>query len=288
MSAALPYNPYMPGPNLYGMVAVQMEYYFSVDNLCKDTYLRKNMNSQGWVPLELVAGFNRIKQLTPDVVVVRDVCLNSSVIETRVAEDESVWLRKRVDWQQWLMDMDTRVPEARNDGPQLAAFQPPMPYGIPQTYHEGHEMSPRSATASAPLDNIQYQSLDLAAVPPHQVVMPPSQQPNGVGPENHVPLSAAVSEFSPSVRSTNGRVFSSPDPHAHGTNNISNEEMDKLNITFQTKPADPSAPAPPPFHSAATRTLSNGSLDGNNLGSELPTFTERQSRPLLNGETPDR
>ena len=286
--SALPFNPYMPGPSIYGMVAVQMEYYFSVDNLCKDTYLRKNMNSQGWVPLELVAGFNRIKQLTPDINVVRDVCFGSSVIEARVAEDETVWLRKRVDWQQWVMDMETRVPGARNDGPRFAAFQPLNAFGAPQTFNEGQEMSPRSGTASAPLDNTQYQSLDGATAPVHQVVMAPPQQHNGTNAGSQTPLSAAVSEFSPSARSANGRVFSSPDPHAQGTSIISSEEMDKLIITFRAKPADVAAPTLPPFHSASSRTFSNGSIDGTAIGSELAKFAERQSRPILKGDNSDR
>ena len=285
--SALPFHPYMAAPNLYGMVAVQMEYYFSVDNLCKDTFLRKNMNSQGFVPLELVAGFNRIKQLTSDLGMVRDVCFESNLLETRVAEDESVWLRKGVDWQQWVMDMDSRVPHARNDGPKFPAFPPLQTYGVSPTFNEGHEMLPRSGTASVPPDNIQYQSLDGATAPVNQVVTVPTQHPNGINPSNQAPLSAAVSEFSPSARSATGRVFSSPDPHAQGTSTISDEEMDKLVITFRAKPADVKAPVLPPFHSASSRTFSNGSIDGTTISNELAKF-ERQSRPTLNGDTPER
>ena len=286
--SAIPFNPYMVGPSLFGMVGVQMEYYFSVDNLCKDTYLRKNMNSQGFVPLELVAGFNRIKQLTTDAVMVRDVCFASNVIETRVAEDESIWVRKGVDWQQWVMDMESRVPQARNDGPDFPTFPPFQAFGVPQAFNDGHEMSPKTGTASMPPENIQYQSLDSAAAPVAQVVTAPPQPSNGMSPSNHAPLSAAVSEFSPSVRSAAGRVFSSPDPHAQGTNTISDEEMEKLVITFRAKPADVPAPVLPPFHSASSRTFSNGSIDGNTISNELAKFAERQSRPTLNGESPER
>lgn len=286
--SALPFNPYMVGPSLFGMVGVQMEYYFSVDNLCKDTYLRKNMNSQGFVPLELVAGFNRIKQLTSDTGMVRDVCFASSVIETRIAEDESIWLRKGVDWQQWVMDMDSRVSQARNDGPTFPTLPPFQAYGVSQTLNDGHEMSPKSRTASVPPDNIQYQSLDGAAAPVTQVVTIPTQHSNGMSPSHQAPLSAAVSEFSPSVRSATGRVFSSPDPYAQGTSTISDEEMDKLVITFRAKPADVTAPVLPPFHSASSRTFSNGSIDGNTISNELAKFAERQSGPTLNGDVPDR
>jgi la-related protein 1 len=38
----------------------QIDYYFSDDNLCKDTYLRQRMDDQGWVPLSLIAGFPKV------------------------------------------------------------------------------------------------------------------------------------------------------------------------------------------------------------------------------------
>ncbi|KAG0473159.1 hypothetical protein HPP92_015016 [Vanilla planifolia] len=39
------------------MLLKQIEYYFSPENLCKDTYLRQNMDEQGWVPISLISGF---------------------------------------------------------------------------------------------------------------------------------------------------------------------------------------------------------------------------------------
>ncbi|KAG0474882.1 hypothetical protein HPP92_014568 [Vanilla planifolia] len=49
------------------MLLKQIEYYFSPENLCKDTYLRQNMDEQGWVPISLIAGFNRVKRLTNNI-----------------------------------------------------------------------------------------------------------------------------------------------------------------------------------------------------------------------------
>ncbi|KAG6515705.1 hypothetical protein ZIOFF_026134 [Zingiber officinale] len=37
----------------------QINFYFSDENLCRDVYLRQNMDEQGWVPVSLIAGFNR-------------------------------------------------------------------------------------------------------------------------------------------------------------------------------------------------------------------------------------
>ncbi|CAG5129663.1 unnamed protein product [Candidula unifasciata] len=44
----------------------QVEYYFSEHNLVKDTFLRKKMDKQGWVELELVLSFNKVKALNAD------------------------------------------------------------------------------------------------------------------------------------------------------------------------------------------------------------------------------
>jgi|Transcript_101276 hypothetical protein len=40
----------------------QVEYYFSVANLCKDTFLRSKMDADGWVDLDVVATFPKVKQ----------------------------------------------------------------------------------------------------------------------------------------------------------------------------------------------------------------------------------
>uniref|UniRef100_A0A7N0TNA3 HTH La-type RNA-binding domain-containing protein n=1 Tax=Kalanchoe fedtschenkoi TaxID=63787 RepID=A0A7N0TNA3_KALFE len=47
-------------PELDSKVIHQIDYYFSNENLIKDTYLRKNMDEQGWVPIKLIAGFKKV------------------------------------------------------------------------------------------------------------------------------------------------------------------------------------------------------------------------------------
>ncbi|KAH9514007.1 La ribonucleoprotein domain member 1 [Bulinus truncatus] len=55
-------------PNTYPPETLkhQVEYYFSEDNLVKDLFLRKKMNADGWVKLELVLSFNKVKELKAD------------------------------------------------------------------------------------------------------------------------------------------------------------------------------------------------------------------------------
>jgi len=42
------------------------EYYFSADNLQKDFFLRRKMDSEGFLPLGLIANFPRVRSLTFD------------------------------------------------------------------------------------------------------------------------------------------------------------------------------------------------------------------------------
>jgi La domain len=38
--------------------------FFSSENLCKDPFLRRNMDGEGWVPLSVIAGFNKVSNIS--------------------------------------------------------------------------------------------------------------------------------------------------------------------------------------------------------------------------------
>ena len=46
------------------------EYYFSEENLQRDFFLRRKMDSEGYIPIALVASFHRVQALTPDVALI--------------------------------------------------------------------------------------------------------------------------------------------------------------------------------------------------------------------------
>ncbi|RRT37524.1 hypothetical protein GW17_00000289 [Ensete ventricosum] len=52
-----------PMDHTRNMLMRQIEYYFSRENLCKDSFLRINMDGQGWIPVSLIASFNRVSSL---------------------------------------------------------------------------------------------------------------------------------------------------------------------------------------------------------------------------------
>lgn len=53
----------MDRAELKSRILTQLEYYFSTENLIKDVYLRNQMEEDGWVSLELICGFKRLKTL---------------------------------------------------------------------------------------------------------------------------------------------------------------------------------------------------------------------------------
>lgn len=53
--------PISPKQNPQQALTQQIDYYFSLENLIRDVFLRKNMGTEGWVELDLVLNFKRIK-----------------------------------------------------------------------------------------------------------------------------------------------------------------------------------------------------------------------------------
>lgn len=137
---AMSYQPYMEHYSLMGTISMQLEYYFSVDNLCKDLFLRRHMDSQGYVLLSVIASFKRIKSLTEDMELLRFVCRQLRNVEYRPGEDGVDRLRKREEWAQWVLSMEERDPSARNEGPSSATAQEyiPQQQQQQQTHMNGH------------------------------------------------------------------------------------------------------------------------------------------------------
>ena len=109
-----PYSPtdmvaYPSSPTLHERIIHQVHYYFSAENLCRDEFLRGHMDPrEGWVPIQLIASFNRLRSLTKDVNLVVEALRLSPELEVR-----NGMVRKRHDWQRWLL------PQAQLGGPTI-------------------------------------------------------------------------------------------------------------------------------------------------------------------------
>ncbi|MFS7970242.1 putative la-type HTH domain, winged helix-like DNA-binding domain superfamily [Helianthus anomalus] len=101
---------FVADPMLYARIVSQIDYYFSNDNLVKDTYLRKNMDEQGWVPVSLIAGFKKVLYLTDNIQLILDAMRASTVVE--VQGDK---IRRRNDWMRWLMQTPAQTGGNQDD-----------------------------------------------------------------------------------------------------------------------------------------------------------------------------
>lgn len=85
------------------------------------------MDSKGFVFLNVIAEFNRIKQLTTDLELIKHVCYNSQAIEFRIGQDGKDRLRARENWQQWVLPTEERDISAQTEGP-AELYNPPIPH----------------------------------------------------------------------------------------------------------------------------------------------------------------
>ncbi|KAG5317216.1 LARP protein, partial [Pseudoatta argentina] len=87
----------------------QIEYYFSEENLVKDFFLRRKMNAQGYLPLTLIASFQRVQNLTVDIDLVIEAVLESDRLELLELED-GYKIRTRFDPLKWpLLDIASNI-----------------------------------------------------------------------------------------------------------------------------------------------------------------------------------
>ena len=209
------------------------------------------MDSQGFVPLEFVAAFNRVKSLASDLDTVRLACQQSIEVEYRTSETGQELLRRKDGWQLWVLDSAERDPSARNEGPKElhlpnvsrpAGFDPSSPPQW-QTMSPGFPMSPYGVDGAYSQMNGFH----------------PASQEGGMAPVEN----AVNSVNGASVEETKGTAVSNGHPTESSTKAVSEQpdsfsdvQLDSLTVIVRKQ--DQSQMVLP--HSVS-RTFSNGSVD---------------------------
>lgn len=78
LSAAAPVAGIRSDAELRQALQQQLEYYFSKENLSRDTYLISQMDSEQYVPIATIANFEQVKKLTRDLSLVVNVLKGES------------------------------------------------------------------------------------------------------------------------------------------------------------------------------------------------------------------
>ncbi|CAG2054448.1 unnamed protein product, partial [Timema podura] len=71
----------MDQPKLKETIRKQIEYYFSEENLNRDFFLRRKMDVGGYLPISLIASFNRVKGLSTDLHLIYESIKESDMLE---------------------------------------------------------------------------------------------------------------------------------------------------------------------------------------------------------------
>uniref|UniRef100_A0AAY4EGW5 HTH La-type RNA-binding domain-containing protein n=1 Tax=Denticeps clupeoides TaxID=299321 RepID=A0AAY4EGW5_9TELE len=74
----------------------QIEYYFSLDNLQRDFFLRRKMDLEGFLPVTLIASFHRVQALTTDVSLILEALKDSKEVEII-----DMKIRRKVEPEKW-------------------------------------------------------------------------------------------------------------------------------------------------------------------------------------------
>lgn len=115
----------VPGiDTLRSYILGQLEYYFSMQNLAMDFFLKQQMDTHGWVNIAMIASFNRVKSLTADVEVVKEVAELSSILDVK---EQSIRLSQG-HWRQWVLP-NARVSQIPEDGAE-PPFTGELPFGV--------------------------------------------------------------------------------------------------------------------------------------------------------------
>jgi la-related protein 1 len=257
MMSAMPYQPFMADFSVMSLVQMQMDYYFSVDNLCKDLYLRKHMDSQGFVPLQFIADFRRIKSLTDSLELLRMVCRQVKTLEWRPGDDGIDRIRKREGWEQWVLKMDERDPSAQNDGPaeipHLAHPQSPHGYADgPDDVFSSTEPNSQRVGAGIAMSPTSMQG-SFADYPAPIIPTSPFDYMNGV---MQTPLTHAAPEFVPTFPPLNPNE--TPARNAAPDQTFPDDQVEDVMVVIR-KHGQISSPGHQA--NAAGRTISPGSMN---------------------------
>ncbi|XP_050532107.1 la-related protein 1B [Daktulosphaira vitifoliae] len=106
--------PVMNEQTVINLLKQQISYYFSTDNLCKDTFFRFHMDDDGFVPVTFIASFKRVRELSQDISLVMKAMIDMDELEinghmVRCRNDPTKWPLKEIP-QQFLFKNNLQHP----------------------------------------------------------------------------------------------------------------------------------------------------------------------------------
>uniref|UniRef100_A0A3Q3K875 HTH La-type RNA-binding domain-containing protein n=1 Tax=Monopterus albus TaxID=43700 RepID=A0A3Q3K875_MONAL len=134
----------------------QIEYYFSLDNLERDFFLRRKMDQEGFLPIGLIASFHRVQALTTDISLILEALKDSKEVELI-----DMKIRRKVDPEKWPLPGLTMPNHTHTDFSQLIN----CPEFVPRQTSEEPRGSPRSSTPVQQQTKMEPDTSNLKTMP---------------------------------------------------------------------------------------------------------------------------
>lgn len=242
-----PFPPY-PGFNpeylslMHATLKTQIEYYFSKENLPKDLFLKSKMDAQGFVPMDVIGNFPRIRQISgQNLDFVREACADSQDIDYVLGDGKEL-LRRREGWQKYLVPEENKKEQVRAPGPSTVVFRSKHSIHL-NPFHQQQQPLPYSYNPMSPSAYGPSYSGDMYASYVNGPGFPPAM--NGAAPVNGQPagedagLNAAVPEFSPkfSADGFNDAAGEWIDHALQGATTFTDEQVAGLHMVAQGQTA---------------------------------------------------
>ncbi|KAG5679950.1 hypothetical protein PVAND_009485 [Polypedilum vanderplanki] len=206
--------------NIKESIKKQIEYYFSEENLNRDFFLRRKMDSEGYLPITLIASFHRVQALSSDVALVLASVKESDKLE--VYKDFKI--RTKYDPLKWPMpNVGSEVPI--NIRPEIIPDHlPPAPTFVPILIAAPPPVSEVLSNIPPPpiLRNSRKNASDIKPPPP------PLQQPQQIVVANTVVVNNASS-------SNNIDIKVLPSSSSHQNQNLTNDHLNPDVTAFVPK-----------------------------------------------------
>uniref|UniRef100_A0A8C6Z6I2 La ribonucleoprotein 1, translational regulator n=1 Tax=Nothoprocta perdicaria TaxID=30464 RepID=A0A8C6Z6I2_NOTPE len=135
----------------------QIEYYFSVDNLERDFFLRRKMDSDGFLPITLIASFHRVQALTTDISLIIKALKDSKVVEI---VDQKI--RRKEQPEKWALPGPPMADYTQTDFSQFIN----CPEFVPrQSFQKETESAPGSPRPASPVPTKTEEVSNLKTMP---------------------------------------------------------------------------------------------------------------------------
>lgn len=208
--------------------------------------------------LALLAGFSRMRSLTADLEIIKYACFQTPELEVRTDADGQDKIRRKTEWEQFVLPIEERDASARNDGPP-ASEQSPFNY----TAYDNATIRSPASPSDVSTQALEAQSSNFNGTA--QAFTPAI----GGSPING-PYGSRVSAYRQSMPEP-GLAYRQPTNHSSRQGEVQNDAdaFPDSEVEFLTVVVRPEGPhARPSLQPEMPRTFSNGSIDEVNDGND--------------------